>query len=525
MHHRWSIAPGFMNFVEGAEREMDVSTIKVDVAIVGYGPTGAALANLLAQCGVRIAVVEREAAMYHLPRAVHFDGETMRVFQAVGIADQLLEKVRVNPGMRFVDPDKNLLLDWPRPQKIGPQGWHASYRLHQPDLEHLLRENLAGSSNAVILNSTEVVSVEEDDNGATLFARNTGDGHKTRISSQFVVGCDGARSIVRKVIGSGMEDLGFEERWLVIDVLLKRDRPDLGDHSVQFCDPMRPITYCRSPGNRRRWEIKLLDGETDAEITQDKRIWELLKPWIDPKDAVLERSAVYTFKSAVAQKWRKGRLMIAGDAAHLTPPFMGQGMCAGIRDAANLAWKLALCVKGAITDGLLDSYQEERDPNVSQFIETAVRLGGLINNVDPKTALAQAETDQSGTTRMASIAPPLGASDLAGLTSRNAPHVGQLFDQPILSNGQRLDENTGYAPALILRHRLPDHIATDIPVIDADAHPNVGRALDAIGANAALIRPDKYIAASAVTEADIATIAAMTLPSPLLKHEESEPAL
>ena len=499
-----------------------MNTTDVDVAIVGYGPTGATLANLLVRCGVRVAMVEREAAMYHLPRAVHFDGETMRIFQAVGIADQLREKVRVNPGMRFVDPDMNLLMDWPRPQESGPQGWHASYRLHQPDLEHLLREKLAANSNAVVLNNTEVMSVEQAETGATLVACNIGNGHQTRIKAQFVVGCDGARSIVRKSIGSGMDDLGFEERWLVIDVLLKRDRPDLGDHSVQFCDPIRPMTYCRSPGVRRRWEIRVLDGETDAEITQDKRIWEFLAPWIGPQDATLERSAVYTFRSTVAQKWRKGRLMIAGDAAHLTPPFMGQGMCAGIRDAANLAWKLALCVKGSASDDLLESYQEERGPNVRQFIETAMRLGGLINTGDPKTALSQAQTDQTGTTRMASIAPPLGASDMGGLVPRNMPHAGQLFGQPSLSNEHLLDDATGYAPVLISRHRLPDNIAINIPVLDADEHPNIAPALDDIGANAALIRPDKYIAASAVTDTDIAALAGIALPSPMLRHEERE---
>ncbi|MFV1527828.1 MULTISPECIES: bifunctional 3-(3-hydroxy-phenyl)propionate/3-hydroxycinnamic acid hydroxylase [unclassified Phaeobacter] len=502
-----------------------MSIFDVDVAIVGYGPTGATLANLLAQCGVRVAVVERESAMYHLPRAVHFDGETMRVFQAVGIADQLREKVRVNPGMRFVDPDGNLLMDWPRPQDVGPQGWHASYRLHQPDLEHLLRDKLAGNSNATVLNNTEVMSVEETEKGATLLARSIGGGHQTRINAQYVVGCDGARSFVRKSIGSGMDDLGFDERWLVVDVLLKRDRPDLGDHSVQFCDPVRPMTYCRSPGVRRRWEITVLDGEADAEVTQDSRIWEFLAPWIGPQDATLERSAVYTFRSAVAQKWRKRRLMIAGDAAHLTPPFMGQGMCAGIRDAANLAWKLALCIKGCAPDDLLESYQEERSPNVRQFIETAVRLGGLINTGDPKIALSQANTDQTGTTRMASIAPPLGASDLGGLVPRNAPHAGQLFSQLTLSDGHLLDDVVGYTPVLILRHCLPDNIATHFPVFDAEQHPNVAPALDAIGANAVLIRPDKYIAASAVTEMDIAALAGIALPSPLLKHEERELAL
>ena len=269
----------------------------------------------------------------------------------------------------------------------------------------------------------------------------------------------------------------------------------------------------------------MLDGETDTEVTQEKRIWEFLAPWIGPQDATLERSTVYTFRSVVAQKWRKGRLMIAGDAAHLTPPFMGQGMCAGIRDAANLAWKLALCVKGSASDYLLESYQEERGPNVRQFIETAMRLGGLINTDDPNTALSQAQTDQTGTTRMASIAPPLGTSDLGGLIPRNTPHVGQLFGQPALSNEHLLDDAAGYAPVLILRHCLPDHIATNFPVFDDDENPNIGPMLDAIGANAALIRPDRYIAASAVTDIDIAALAGIALPSPMLRHEERKLAL
>lgn len=504
---------------------MKQNTNHVDVAIVGYGPTGATLANLLAKCGVQVAVIEREAAIYHLPRAVHFDGETMRVFQAAGVAEQLSKKVRVNPGMRFVDQQRNLLMDWPRPQGIGPQGWHSSYRLHQPDLEKLLRDKLTSRDTATVLTETEVVMVDDRGEEVNLTCRHTGDGHHTMLKAGYVVGCDGARSMLREAIGSGMDDLGFDERWLVVDLLLKRDRPDLGDHSIQFCDPNRPMTYCRSPENRRRWEITVLDSETDDEVTQNARIWEFLAPWIGPEDADLERSAVYNFRSAVAQTWHKGRLMIAGDAAHLTPPFMGQGMCAGIRDAANLAWKLALCVNGSAGIGLLDSYQAERAPNVRSFIETAVRLGGLINTVDGDAALAQAKSDGEGSARMEFTPPPLGRSDLAGTAVGSTSHTGHLFSQPTLGNGMRLDDAIGYAPVLIVRHKLPADITPTQHVLDGEAHPALAVALDEIGANAVLLRPDRYIAASAMNDTDIKAIAEMSLQFPYNTITEREPAV
>ncbi|SHJ50833.1 3-(3-hydroxy-phenyl)propionate hydroxylase [Shimia gijangensis] len=502
-----------------------MQTIQTDVAIVGYGPTGATLANLLAKCGVRVTVIERESAMYHLPRAVHFDDETMRVFQAAGIADDLNRKVRVNPGMKFVDPDGTLLLDWPRPQEIGPQGWHASYRLHQPDLEQLLRDRLASRAGVEVLTHTEVLSVQQSENSVMLSCRSSADGRVLNVRSKFVVGCDGAQSQVRGAIGEGMDDFGFDERWLVVDLLLKRDRPDLGNYSVQFCNPERPMTYCRSPGIRRRWEITVLKDETDAEVTQEAKIWQFLAPWIEPKEAELERSAVYTFRSAVAQHWRKGRLMIAGDAAHLTPPFMGQGMCAGIRDASNLAWKLALVVKGQASADLLNSYQAERAPNARAFIETAMRLGGLINSLDRESALKQAERNPTGGARMASIAPPLGPSSLPSLVDSGAPHQGQLFGQPVLRDGTLLDDVVGYRPVLILRQPLPKDVFAAVPVLDGEAHPKLNDTLDELGTNAVLIRPDKYIAASAITPKDIAVLAALPFPSPLSDPRMKEPAI
>jgi 3-(3-hydroxy-phenyl)propionate hydroxylase len=188
---------------------------------------------------------------------------------------------------------------------------------------------------------------------------------------------------------------------------------------------------------------------------------------------------------------------------------MGQGMCAGIRDAANLAWKLALCIKGQAATALLDSYQQERGPNVRQFIETAMRLGGLINSMDRETALAQAASRDTGTARMASIAPPLGDSDLVTFET---PHRGYLSSQPMLSDGQRLDDVTGYQPVLVLRRPLPEGVAIIAQTFDAETVPNLATVLDDFDTNALLIRPDRYIAASAIEDEDIAKIASLALP-------------
>ncbi len=493
-----------------------------DVVIVGLGPTGATLAHLLAISGLNVAVLDREADLYHLPRAVHFDDETMRVFQTVGIGDALSKKLHVNPGMRFIGKDGELLLDWPRPQEVGPQGWHSSYRFHQPDLETLLRQALSTRDGVTMRANCEVISLTDTGDVVEIDCRDRLTGESLHLQASYVVGCDGARSTLRAAIGGGMEDLGFCERWLVVDALLKRDRPDLGDHSIQYCDPDRPMTYCRSPQNRRRWEITVLENETDEEITQHEKVWELLSDLITPEDADLERCAVYTFHSAIAECWRKGRLLIAGDAAHLTPPFMGQGMCAGVRDASNLGWKLALCARGLADQSLLDSYQAERSPHVREYITTAIRLGGLINSLDRESALTMVNEDGASGVRMRSIAPELGASDLGGLDHRKTPHKGRVFTQPILSDGRLMDDLIGYGPVLIAR--APVQNAANVPTLTTTENPQIAASLDALDVNAVLVRPDRYILATAKTEQDIAELANVSFPSLVNTLIESETA-
>ena len=464
-----------------------------DVAVIGYGPTGATLANLLAVPGHSVLIIEREAEIYNLPRAVHFDDETMRVFQTTGIAGELSKLVHINPGMKFQDKDGNELLDWPRDKNITAHGWNASYRLHQPDLEKLLREKLSHKANVYEALNCQVESIKEDAGHAVIHCNNN------TFKARYVIGCDGANSLVRKTIGDDMIDFGFRQRWLVVDVILNKPRPDLGDHSIQFCDTRRPMTYCRSPGLRRRWEITILENESDAEISAEKKVWEFLQRWITPQDATLERSAVYTFHSAVARQWHRGRLLIAGDAAHLTPPFMGQGMCTGIRDAANLAWKLTEVLQHPQNHPLLASYQAERSSHAQAYIETAIQLGGLINSMDRERALQMAHDQSSGKATIKSIQPKAGLSPCLHSISDQPEHAAGLpFPQVMLKSGTvRFDELVGYRHALVTRHKLKKTVADKFVPLSAEEHPSLAGELDQLNAEAVWVRPDRYIAALA----------------------------
>jgi 3-(3-hydroxy-phenyl)propionate hydroxylase len=490
-----------------AHHSFATSELHADVVIVGLGPVGATLANLLGLRGVRTLVLEREAEAYHLPRAVHFDDEVMRVFETIGLSDQIARDVILSPGMHFVDAGGKMLIDWSRPAQISPQGWYPSYRFHQPDLERVLRAGLARWPSVTARNRCDVFAIDSDDDGVTVRFEELANGRLTRCRARYVVGCDGARSLVRRLIGSGMHDLGFHERWLVLDVLLKRPRPDLGDYSVQHCDPARPATYVRGTGNRRRWEITLHPEEDSQVMVTPPRVWELLRKWLTPDDAEIERAAVYTFHSVIAERWRDGRLLLAGDSAHQTPPFLGQGMCAGIRDAANLAWKLEHVVAGRQTDALLDSYQSERAPHVREYIELAIRLGGVINATAIEAGLPPGERRADAPARMVTYKPRLGP----GLLVDREDLAGHLAPQPEIGSGERLDARIGYRFALLatpefsaaLGAAMRDRLATaDIAVV-GDTAPALQDWLATNRIAAALVRPDRYVLGGVGNEADL----------------------
>jgi 3-(3-hydroxy-phenyl)propionate hydroxylase len=467
----------------------------IDVAIVGCGPVGALLANLLGASGLRVAVFERDAALWRLPRAVHFDGEVMRIFQAAGLATEVAAIARPGTrGMHFVDAAGRTLLVRGVADGPGPQGWATSYYFHQPDLERVLRAGLARFANVRVQLGREVRAIVQTETCATLELEH---GH---IAAHYVVGCDGARSLVRRLIGGGEIDLGLHQPWLVVDLLLKRDI-GLPDHTVQHCNPARPMTEVCISAQRRRWEIMLMPGDDPAGITAPERVWALIGARIAPQDAEIERAALYSFHSLIATRWRDRRLLIAGDSAHQTPPFLGQGMCAGMRDAANLAWKLAAVVRRQAPEALLETYASERLPQVRAFIALAVELGDIIQTTDPARAAARDRNFADGAPRVFQFpAPALGPGAYLG----TAP-AGTLFPQPRLADGARLDDVVGdrfavIGPASVLEAAgaQAKHAwrALDVARVPDPGGDTVAW-LRAANAQALVLRPDRYVFALA----------------------------
>jgi 3-(3-hydroxy-phenyl)propionate hydroxylase len=454
---------------------------QTDVAIIGCGPVGAMLANLLGLQGCGAVVLEREAAILDLPRAVHLDGEIMRLLQTAGLAEPMRPLMQLAPGSQYVDAAGKLLLEWPRPPGICAQGWHAGYRFHQPDLERVLRDGLRRWPGVALRTRAEVQSLERNGDWVDLHYQDLASGDLRPLRARFAVGCDGAQSLLRRIIGGAMEDLGFEQRWLAVDARLRRLVPGLGDDSVQYCDRQRPATYIRGTGDRRRWEIALLPE--DGSDTGPAAVFRLLERWVGPEDIEIERAAVYTFRAAIASRWRAGKLLIAGDAAHLTPPFLGQGLCAGLRDAGNLAWKLGRVLHGQDGASLLDTYQSEREPHVREYIEGAVRLGALIN----------ARTTEF--TRIEPIEPRLGPGLCGGLPEPR----GRVAPQPVVDGGTGLDDRIGYRFAAVARSGFAGSLPPDLHAMLAErdvalvADPAYGPWLEDIGAEAVLVRPDRYV--------------------------------
>jgi len=359
-----------------------------DALIVGYGPVGATLAGLLARHGVRLAVVDQMPGIYDKPRAITLDHEVMRIFQACGVAHEVVPFTAPHPGTHYLGVERDVIRIFDPQPPPYPLGWVPSGTFVQPDVEAVLRAGVARSGRADVLLATQAVALTEqaDHVDVTVCAA---DGAPERIlSARYVVGCDGANSFVRRALGIGLQDLAFDEWWMVVDVRLARP-VELPRKCIQYCWPARPATFIVGPGNLRRWEIKLLPGERPEDFGTPENVARQLSRFVDPDAIEIWRAAVYRFHALVAERWRAGRAFLAGDACHQTPPFMGQGMCAGIRDAANLAWKLALALRAGASDALLDTYERERKPHVEALFNFAIKAGEVIGELDVDKARAR----------------------------------------------------------------------------------------------------------------------------------------
>jgi 3-(3-hydroxy-phenyl)propionate hydroxylase len=476
--------------------------LNVDVAIVGFGPVGAVLAGLLGRRGLRVAVLEVERDVFPLPRAAHIDHQGLRVLQELGCLEKVLPGMRFNAGMDFVNASRQVLTRIVS-QKTNRYGLPSSMYFHQPGFDRAIRDTVMALPNVHMFLPTQAVGIETHDTGATVRAAPVDGGGELQVGARYVVGCDGARSPTRTWLDIGLEDLGFQEQWLVVDLELKETVHGLPQHAVHVCDPARPHTVVPMPEPRYRFELMLLPGEDPEEMRKTDNVARLLEPWIPLGAARVERLAVYTFRGVVAQKWRKGPVLLAGDAAHLMPPFLGQGMCSGLRDASNLAWKLDWVLRGGAPESLLDTYERERQPHVRKVIQAAVDFGRIICTLDPQVA-ADRDADM-----LSNQKPTSGDSAFRLPLLQHGPLVlaggGSIFVQPEISqDGRRLDDLVG--PRFLVLGRTWEALdgsaawwacddralvttLTDVP----DPGHWMRSWLDRSHSDVVVVRPDRYV--------------------------------
>ncbi|RKP53528.1 bifunctional 3-(3-hydroxy-phenyl)propionate/3-hydroxycinnamic acid hydroxylase [Pararobbsia silviterrae] len=433
-----------------------------DVIIAGYGPTGATLANLLGVSGLRVAVVEREKGIYDKPRAITADHEAMRAFQAAGLAERVEVGTCPHPGTDFVGVEGEVIKRFYPMPAPGPLGWEPTFMFYQPRLEAVLREGVARFDRVDVLLEHSVTGLAQDAEGVDVHVESA-DGVRQTLRGKYLLACDGARSVVRTEIGSPIYDLAFDEWWVVVDADLHSD-VELPERCVQYCRPSRPGTYIVGPDRLRRWEIKVMPGESPEAFNDPEHVRRVLSSFVDTRGLEVKRVAIYRFHAVVAEKWREGRVFLLGDAAHQMPPFLGQGLCAGVRDAYNLAWKLDAVLAGQADDALLDTFGAERRPHVQTVVEHAKSFGLIIGELDERAA--RERDARLGAELAAGTAPTIRQSFIPGLAAgllafdahgQLRQGAGALFPQPWVSS------------AALARTRLDDLVRGAFHVVTIDA--------------------------------------------------------
>lgn len=506
-----------------------------DVAIVGFGPVGASLAALLGQRGRRVAVFDKSEQVYPLPRAFALDHEAMRTFQQIGIAHALAAHMTPYRPTLYQGCDGQPIQHFDMGPAPWPLAWAPSYTFNQPALEAALRQAVAALPSVRVHLGHEVTQVQEDGGGAALTVR-APSGETTQVRARYVVACDGGASPIRKQLGLRLKSLDFDEPWIVVDMHVHESRlASLPATNIQYCDPARPCTYVVGPGTHRRWEFLLMPDEAEQREMPHDAIWKLLAPWLAPGEARIWRAATYRFHAVVLAQWRQGPVLLAGDSAHQMPPFLAQGMCQGLRDALNLAWKLDTVLDGRASDNLLDSYGAERAPQVEEVTATVKRLGQIICERDPARAARRDHElrAQQGHQVKVQLRQSLLPGIRHGLIDSGAAPEGSPFPQPVVrpavpgaaGDARMMDDLVPPGFLLVLRDTPPaDRLrqwssplsalrAQAVCIGDEAAAAGVIAFTEADGllaqwferhrCRAALVRPDHVVYGVAANDADV----------------------
>ncbi|MFE4500948.1 bifunctional 3-(3-hydroxy-phenyl)propionate/3-hydroxycinnamic acid hydroxylase [Rhodococcus sp. NPDC056743] len=496
------------------------------IVIVGAGPAGMTAGTLLAHYGIDCLVLDRWEGIYPQPRAVHLDDEVYRIVARLGLADEFARISRPAFGLRLLDRDLTTLAEFRRETAHSPHGFPQANMFDQPEFEQILRTSLARHDPVTVTGGKEVTSVVHTRVGARVDYADRSTGARGFVHADYVLGCDGANSVVRSSIGSRMDDLGFEQRWLVVDIATDKDLGHWeGVHQV--CDPTRAATYMRIGDNRYRWEFRLQPGEGADNYTTLDSLRPLIEPWtgnVDGNELELVRIADYTFRAQVADRWRDRRVFLLGDSAHLTPPFIGQGMGAGLRDAANLAWKLAGVLHGTLSTSSLDTYQQERKPHAMSMIRLAMAVGwamtegGELGNVVRRHVSPLAGKLPALSAKITEgVTPALRTSEFVRRSKFRGGLAGTLCPNPILDGSLRLDNVipdrfvvvTSIEPTEGQRYEIERRGAV---LLHTSSGSDLGRWLSHGNATAAIIRPDRTVMQTARSLASLHTTLPTFLP-------------
>ena len=538
----------------------------LDVAIVGYGPTGQMMAALLGQRGHKVHAFERHLSLYALPRASALDYEIARNLQSIGAMDRYLE-TSAEPAAKYHwingHGDHLMTIDWGKPEI---NGYHNMYIGFQPRLEDCINQAVEESGNVTIHRGCDVTDIVVRPDGLTDLRiveyrqgeddKRTPTGVEYTVTARYVVAADGGNSQVRSKLAIPLEDWGFRSEWLVVDVRIKRQLHSkakaLGNRVVKFdneliqiCDPKRPQYFAPLGKGGRRFEFALMPGETIADMERPEAAWKLLSDnWgITEDDVEIYRQIVYGFNSFLAKDWRRGNIFLIGDAAHGMPPYLGQGLNTGLRDVMNLAWKLDFVLRDLAGSALLDSYQDEREANARYYIEASLAVGAVSCTFDEAAAAERDKAFAEGTAQPPADPPGLVNGLLMtgddGLAIRPAGLLGPQAEVRYRGARGKLDDLTdtssftvlafGFDPSTVLGK---DHLGfleaigtqcvqigdahADTPGVAADLTGAYRQYFDSRSLEAIVVRPDFYVFGGAETPTDLpAVVAALMAKFPL----------